>query len=179
MTFGPMIDDWLDIGIDYFGGIGTYSTVCNSKQAKKHILVSARRNLTHHRLRIRIVWGLEKAKQYVVNPQITHAMISNNISPEAQHSVERNKHRECVRNHEHVFRFDVEILLDVPKPKCRESRRGGLSKAKVGELEEREGHNVVLDDRYKSACSVEAVGKEKEGKQIDEGLGKVADFAES
>jgi hypothetical protein len=52
-----------------------------------------------------------------------------------------------------------------------------LCESEVGDLEEGEGDDVVLDNRDQCPCCIESVGEEEEGDKIGEGLWEMTDFA--
>ena len=54
-----------------------------------------------------------------------------------------------------------------------------MGEAEIGDLKEREGHHVVLDNGDESSSGIQSVCKKKEGDEVYEGLGKMADLTQS
>jgi len=126
--------------------MATYSTVRDTEQSEEHVLVAARGDFAHHRLRVGIIRCLEQTEQDVVDPEIVHVMVAHPVGPQTQHSIERYEHRKGVGDHKHGLGSDTKVLLDVPKAESACDGAGSLGEAEVGYLEEGEGDNVILDN---------------------------------
>lgn len=101
--------------------VKTYSSVGDSKETEEHILIPSRCDLGHHGLSIRIIRGLEQAKENIVNPEIPDMVISDFIGPQAEHTIKWDEDTEGIGDNEHVLGLNPEILLDIPKTEGRES----------------------------------------------------------
>lgn len=135
----------------------THGTVRDTKEPEEHILVSTGCHLRHHGLSISIIRRLEQSKQNIVNPEISHMMITNRLRPQAQHAVERDQDAEEIGHHEHMLRLDPEIFLDVPEPESRCDGTSGLRNSQVCDFKEGELHNLVLDDPDQGSGCVETI----------------------
>lgn len=138
-------------------GKATYSTIRDPKQAEKHVLIPSRRDFRHHGLSIGVVRRLEQAEEDIIDPEISDMVVSHSLRPETQHSIKWYENAECIGHHEHIFRFNPEVLLEVPEPKGGKDGASRLGETEIGDFEEREGYDVVLDDRDECPSGVESI----------------------
>jgi hypothetical protein len=181
-TFGPMMLDYVTdqpVKQTIRVRIGTYSTICDPKQTEEHIFISSRRHLRHHGLSICVIWSLKQAKEDIVNPEIPDTMVPYSVGPKTQHAIEWYEHAKCVGNHEHVLSFDPKIFLEVPEAESGERRASCLGKTEIGNFKEREGYNIVLNNRDECPSGIQPVCQKKKRDQVYERLREMSDLAQS
>lgn len=154
----------------------TYSTVSDTEETEEHVLITSWCNLRHHRLGICIVWSLEQSEEDVVDPEIPHVVVSDLVSPQAEHAIEGDEDAEGIGNDEHVLCPDAKVLLDIPEAESREGGASSLRKTEIGDLKEGEGHDIVLDDGDEGSGGVQSVSEKEECDEVDECLGKMTDL---
>lgn len=81
-------------------------------------------------------------------------VIANLVGPQSKHTIKWNQNGKYIGDDEHGFCSKTKILLNVPK--CESGNCGGdsLSKSKVGQLEEGERDDFVLDNGDESGGCV-------------------------
>jgi hypothetical protein len=140
----PVVPRLVDDRLDDVRADHARRAVREPEEAEEHVVEPWRRELGHHRLREGVVRRLEDAEHDVVRPallvrytneeqcatrhvpELPDVMEAELGRPNADHAPERDKDRYDVRNHEHAFRGDLPVLLDVPEPERRRGRRDRL-----------------------------------------------------
>lgn len=89
-------------------------------------------------------------------------MVSYPIGPDSQHPIEWDEDTEGIGYHEHILRPNPKVLLDIPETESGERRAGCLREAKVGDLEEREGHDIILNNGDECPGSIQPIRKKEE-----------------
>lgn len=123
-------------------------------------------------------------------PELPNVVETNFVRPYAEHAPERDKHRDDVRDDEHLLRANLPVPLDVPEAKratgtvSSRFRKGraslgcvpgsggnGLGEPEIGVVQERERELIVLADRDERACSVQPLQLSVSAEKADRGMG--------